>query len=102
MCTHLQRRGNRYFLRRAVPQDLRAHYGRREITRALGTSDRRTAVVLCRRVSLELDDAFRLARNQQPVHFVPPAAPPAPATVISRPPMEEVTGEIHPLPPARR
>jgi len=75
MCTHLQRRGGRYFLRRAVPLDLREHYGKREITRALGTSDRRVAVVLCRRLGLEIDDAFRLARNQRPVQS-PPVSPP--------------------------
>jgi len=50
MCTHLQRRGSRYFIRRIIPLDLREHYGKREITKALGTSDRRVAAVLCRRV----------------------------------------------------
>jgi len=64
MCTHLQRRGSRFFLRRAVPKDLRDIYGRREVTRALGTSDRRTAAVLCRRLGLALDDEFRIARGQ--------------------------------------
>jgi len=79
VCTHLQRRGGRYFLRRAIPQDLREHYGKREITKALGTSDRRTATVLCRRLGLELDDEFRsvrdgarLARGHKPVHLVLP------------------------------
>jgi len=70
VCTHLQRRGNRYFLRRIIPVDLQAIYGKREITKALGTSDRRAAAVLCRRMGLELDDEFRLARAQKPVHFV--------------------------------
>jgi len=79
VCTHLQRRGGRYFFRRRVPLDLREHFGRCEITRALGTSDRRTAVVLCRRVGLELDEAFRRARAQTPLLFAglpPPPAPP--------------------------
>jgi len=75
MCTHLQRRGGRYFLRRRVPQDLQARYGRREITKALGTSDRRAAAVLCRRLGLELDDEFRLARAQKPTLFVQPVLP---------------------------
>jgi len=70
MCTHLQRRGNRYFLRRRIPLDLQVRYGKREITKALGTSDRRTATVLCRRLGLELDDEFRQARSQRPVHFM--------------------------------
>jgi len=66
MCTHLQRWGNRYFLRWAVPRDLREHYGRREITRALGTGDQRSAVVLCRRASLELDgEPPRVSRRLQ-------------------------------------
>jgi len=79
VCTHLQRRGNRYFLRRRIPPDLQARYGKREITKALGTSDRRVAAVLCRRLGLELDDEFRLARAQKPVLFAQPAQPPVQA-----------------------
>jgi len=78
MCTHLQRRGGRYFLRRAVPPDLRDYYGKREITKALGTSDRRVAAVLCRRLGLALDDEFRAARGQIP--FYTTAAAPQAAT----------------------
>jgi len=63
MCTHLQRRGGRYFIRRVIPADLREHYGKREITKALGTSDRKEAVLLCRRVGLELDDDFQRVRE---------------------------------------
>jgi len=58
MCTHLQRRGKRYFLRRVIPAELQAIYGKREITKALGTGDRRVASVLCRRLGLELDEEF--------------------------------------------
>jgi len=44
-----------YFLRQTVPADLREQYGKREITKALGTCERRKAVVLCRRLGLELE-----------------------------------------------
>jgi len=89
MCTHLQRRGGRYFLRRRVPPDLFEHYGRREITKALGTSDRRTAAVLCRQLGLEIDDEFRLARaQQQPVQAmrqaIPPISSPTHQTVMEK------------------
>jgi len=95
VCTHLQRRGGRYFLRRAVPADLREHYGKREITRALGTSDRRVAVVLCRRLGLELDEAFRVARNQLPVQPVlspeiEDVPPPPPAPAITGPSLSDL------------
>ncbi|WP_407669213.1 DUF6538 domain-containing protein [Paraburkholderia phytofirmans] len=47
-CTHLIKRGSRYYLRRRVPSDLIPVLGKSEITKALGTSDRGLAVVLCR------------------------------------------------------
>jgi hypothetical protein len=43
---YLQRRGGRWFFRISVPVDLRPQVGAREICRALGTGDRRTAVPL--------------------------------------------------------
>jgi len=101
MCTHLQRRGGRYYLRRAVPQDLRARYGKREITRALGTSDRQTAAVLCRRLGLELDDEFRLARAQKPVLFrsvLPgPLLPVEPTQQPVQPPVQAPQHAVAPL-----
>lgn len=48
VCTHLTKRGSRYSIRRKVPVDLQGHYGRSEIVKALGTSDRREAEQLCR------------------------------------------------------
>jgi hypothetical protein len=48
VCTHLIKRSSRYSIRRKVPVDLQSHYGRTEIVKALGTSDRREAEQLCR------------------------------------------------------
>jgi integrase len=50
------RRGGRYYLRRRVPLDLVSHYGKREITKALGTAERAVALVLC----VAADDALNL------------------------------------------
>jgi integrase len=55
MCTHLIKRGSRYYIRRRVPSDLAAIVGKVEITRALGTSERREAERLCRIESVKLD-----------------------------------------------
>lgn len=65
MCTHLQRRGNRYYIRRVIPLDLVPHYGRGEYTKALGTSDYGQAKALCRRVSVQLDEEFESTRQRQ-------------------------------------
>ncbi|WP_416233100.1 DUF6538 domain-containing protein [Castellaniella sp.] len=59
MCTYLQRRGNRYYIRRAVPAGLRATYGRREVTRALGTSNYAEAKARCRIAAVKVDGEFR-------------------------------------------
>jgi hypothetical protein len=40
----LQKRGSRYFLRVKVPTDLRSAIGKREIRKALGTSEPREAL----------------------------------------------------------
>ncbi|HJV82417.1 DUF6538 domain-containing protein [Noviherbaspirillum sp.] len=39
MCTHLAKRGSRYYFRRKIPLDLLPHYKGREVMRSLGTSD---------------------------------------------------------------
>ncbi len=41
---YLQRRGDTYFFRIAVPEDLRPHIGGREVTKTLRTSSKRSAV----------------------------------------------------------
>ena len=62
MPTGLVRRGARYSIRRRVPQELIAHYGKQEIVQALGTSEPKEAR---RRLPIrwaELDREFDAAR----------------------------------------
>lgn len=67
---YLFKRGSRYYLRRKIPVDLQQHYqDRKEIVRALGTSDRREAERLVREQSVLLDrefDAIRARPNPPP------------------------------------
>ncbi|HTI19092.1 MAG TPA: DUF6538 domain-containing protein, partial [Trinickia sp.] len=59
MTNHLLKRGSRYYIRRKIPIDLRAHYqGRKEIVKALGTSDPADARRLVREESVWLDREF--------------------------------------------
>jgi integrase len=62
MCTHLAKRGSRYYFRRKIPLDLLPHYKGREVMRSLGTSDRREAERLARIVGVELDREFERLR----------------------------------------
>ncbi|MDB5823789.1 MAG: hypothetical protein JWR21_2493 [Herminiimonas sp.] len=67
MCTHLAKRGTRYYFRRKIPRDLLQFYKGREVMRSLGTSDRRDAERLARIVGVELDREFeRLRANHSP------------------------------------
>lgn len=71
MPTGLMRRGARYSLRRRVPVDLVEHFGREEVTRALGTADPKEARKLLPLRWAELDREFeevranRAANNDQ-------------------------------------
>ncbi|MFM0178828.1 site-specific integrase [Paraburkholderia aspalathi] len=59
MTNHLLKRGSRYYIRRKIPIDLQAHYeGRKEIVKALGTSDPTDARKLVREESVRLDREF--------------------------------------------
>ncbi|CAB3731332.1 DUF6538 domain-containing protein [Paraburkholderia rhynchosiae] len=62
MCTHLIKRSSRYYFRRRVPSDLVSVVGSKEITKALGTSDRATACVQCRLESIRLDVGWSALR----------------------------------------
>lgn len=62
MLTGLIRRSGRYSTRRVIPLDLQAHYGRREIVRALGTPFEKEAKKLHVRMWQALDDEFDKAR----------------------------------------
>ena len=69
MPTGLVRRGGRYSLRRRIPQDLIGHYGKREVTSALGTSDPKEARKLLPVRWLELDREFDAVRANLAVKF---------------------------------
>lgn len=62
MCTHLQKRGNRYYFRRRVPLDLVGAYRRRELSCSLGTGDYADAKVRCRKIGARFDDEFDSVR----------------------------------------
>jgi integrase len=64
--THLIRRSGSamYYFRRRVPADLREHFnGRAELTKSLGTSERREAERLARAMAVRYDDEFQALRN---------------------------------------
>ncbi|MFM0199904.1 site-specific integrase [Paraburkholderia fungorum] len=74
MCTHLVKRGSRYYIRRRVPLDLVSLVGKSEVTKALGTSDRSEAVALCRAEGVRLDtewQALRASVKPSVVHVDP-------------------------------
>lgn len=86
MCDHLERRGSRYSIRRKIPKDLIAHYGRTMFTKALGTSDFAEAKKRCRALTVELDREWDAVRAQLAVDSsssvrvssaIPEAAPPS-------------------------
>lgn len=65
MSEHVIRRGARYYYRRRVPAELiEAMDGRKEITKALGTSDPKEAARLARKVSVGVDELFRKAASK--------------------------------------
>jgi hypothetical protein len=60
----LQKRGSRYFLRVKVPTDLRSAVGKREVRKALGTSEPREALKRVRQASAETDAMFEALRGK--------------------------------------
>lgn len=75
MTNHRLKRGGRYYIRRKIPLDVRAKYqGRKEIVKALGTSDPIDALKLVREESVRLDREFDRVR-QGSFPAVPPAEP---------------------------
>src|SRR3990167_3308013 len=76
----LIRRNGRYYLRRVIPLDLQAHFGRREITKALVTS---VPAEARERHELEwaaLTKAFKIARLGLNITAGPPSEPPLTAS----------------------
>lgn len=64
MQSHLIRRGAMYYYRRRIPADLLKHFNpKKELTKALGTSDRREAERLARALAVKHDDEFQAIRG---------------------------------------
>jgi len=61
---HVHKRGNTYFFRRRVPTELQETLGRKEIKKALGTSDRKKAGRLATIETLKSDELFEAARQE--------------------------------------
>jgi hypothetical protein len=92
----LQRRGSRYFLRAKVPRDLVVVIGKREIIRALETSDFKTAVRRLGIASVEVDAQFAEARRNGQVSGVSRASLRSWALDYFRS-LEEAAGGRYPL-----
>lgn len=65
---YLQRRGDVYFFRIAVPPDLRATIGKREITQSLKTPDRRTALPKALHLAAQVTTLFAELRGSPGGH----------------------------------
>jgi len=65
MSEHVIKRGARYYYRRRVPTDLVQLYGKTEVQKALGTSDRRQAERDARKVAVEFDAIFERLRSPE-------------------------------------
>lgn len=64
--SRLQKRGGVYYFRATIPQDLQAHFGRKETIFSLRTKDFREAKRLCRQASVAFDENVDALRNQRP------------------------------------
>ena len=60
----LQKRGGRYAIRVRVPDRLRPIIGKREITKALGTADRRETIARLHATRTEIERLFRSAERK--------------------------------------
>ncbi|MFL9901140.1 hypothetical protein PQR71_23770 [Paraburkholderia fungorum] len=64
MTNYRSKRGNCYYFRRKIPLELQAHFGgRKEIVKALGTSDPSKADALCREHAVAYDTIFANSRH---------------------------------------
>ncbi|WP_027776602.1 DUF6538 domain-containing protein [Paraburkholderia caledonica] len=64
MTNYRSKRGNCYYFRRKIPLELQTHFGgRKEVVKALGTSDPSTADALCREHAVVYDTLFENARR---------------------------------------
>jgi integrase len=68
MTNYRSKRGNCYYFRRKIPLELQAQFGgRKEIVKALGTSDPSKADALCREHAVVYDTIFANARQSMKV-----------------------------------
>jgi integrase len=68
MSEHLVRRGARYYYRRRVPTDLVPFLdGKKEIQRALDTSDPKEAAIRARKMAVQIDELFAVTRTRERV-----------------------------------
>ncbi|MBL5825312.1 site-specific integrase [Serratia fonticola] len=79
MCTHLAKRGSRYYFRRRIPLALIPHFQRTEIVKALGTSNRSEAERLARLEGCRWDNEFARLQgetvNSLPDYEIMPTGP---------------------------
>ena len=61
---HLRQRGGAIHFRRAIPKDIAARIGRREIVRSVGALPTFERHSLCRRFGLACDEVFRIVRAE--------------------------------------
>ncbi len=73
MHLHLQKRGNRWYFRRPVPQDLQAHYPRKTLLVALGTSDYDVAKERASELTVTTNKEFAALRGERPDAWTAPA-----------------------------
>ncbi len=64
VCTHLFSRNRRYDIRRRIPIDLVQHDKRKEIQKALGTSDPAKVRVRCQKMGAQLNQEFARVRAE--------------------------------------
>ncbi|MFC5427556.1 DUF6538 domain-containing protein [Paraburkholderia denitrificans] len=67
MCTHLDKRGNVYYIRRRVPIDLVPVLGKSEVSKSLRTRDRDEAKARCRLEDVRLDEEWAKLRAELPL-----------------------------------
>ncbi|WP_155301298.1 DUF6538 domain-containing protein [Cupriavidus necator] len=85
---YLTRRDGIYYLRKRVPVDLIAVYGKREILRSLRVKDRGAAVRLALRAVVALDDEFAQRRDLTPPSVERAQASQPTPSMSARPPSQ--------------
>ncbi|MEO5736370.1 MAG: DUF6538 domain-containing protein, partial [Variovorax sp.] len=82
--TGLNRRVNKWYINIVVPPDLREVYGKRAMNLALGTSDRREAIVLGTMRRAEMLAEFAAKRRELTPEILPLVTPEMASTLAER------------------